>query len=441
MTKPGLRRMLVLMASLLLCGGRSLGQGKTGEGWVTAWGASPQTIGSVPISNATVRMIARVTADGNALRIRVDNTFGKSLLTIGQAYVGLRIQGAKLAAGSNRQVFFQGSTKVIVPAGGRVESDSVPIKVMAQQDLAVSLYIPEAGVLPSQHTRAQITSYLSENNSGDLAAVEDAKPFNGTTTAMLWLRAIDVLPASTSAVKGAVVAFGDSITDGTCSTVDAHDRWEDWMSVRLDINRESSRGNSRRGASQSSNWAVINEGIGGNMISGADFDTPPNSTPGVDRLDRDVLSHFGVTHVILFMGTNDIRRGASAAHVITAAKDIIERVHKRQIRIFGATVLPRQSPMSLNPSPASSGQGAKWDEAMTKIRQEVNRWIRTQAKFDAVIDFDEVIRDPANPEMMVPRFDCGDNVHPSPAGYYEMGKSIPLTLLEMSGRKPVRASE
>jgi hypothetical protein len=173
-------------------------------------------------------MIARATIPGEAVRIRLDNTFGTAPLVIGKASVGQRIQGAALAAGSNRQVVFDKSASTTVPAGGSVTSDPVPMSVLGQQDLAVSLYISEANVRSSQHTGAQVTSYLTENGSGDVTADETAAPFTVTTTSTFWLKAIDV---ASSASTGSIVAFGDSITDGTCSTIDAHDRWEDVLSV------------------------------------------------------------------------------------------------------------------------------------------------------------------------------------------------------------------
>jgi lysophospholipase L1-like esterase len=348
-----------------------------------------------------------VTIAGEAVRIRLDNTFGTIPLAIGKAYVGQRIQGAALAAGSNRQVSFSGAAKVIIPPGGSVESDPVPMTVLARQDLAVSLYIPEADVRPSQHSGALVTSYLSARDSGDVTADETRTPFTATTTSMLWLKAIDVLSSST----GAIVAFGDSITDGTCSMLDAHDRWEDWLALRLAWDHD-------RGSQRQTHKAVVNEGIGGNTITREDLQPPPDSTPGIDRLDRDVLSHDGVTHVILFMGTNDIRRGATAAHVIGGMQTIIKRVKARGLKIVGATIIPRHNA-------APSGTNTGWNPAKTQIRHDVNQWIRTQASFDAVIDFDRVVGDPANPDLISPPYNC-DGIHPSSRGYYEMGRSVGL---------------
>lgn len=375
---------------------------------ITAWAASQTGLGTTAVTNATVRMIARVTISGNAVRIRLDNTYGTSPLAIGHAYVGHRVQGATLAEGSNRQVFFTRSPSVAIPAGGSVESDEVAIDVLAQTDLAVSLYIPEQNVRPSQHGGAQVTSYVTASGSGDLAADEAATRFTGTTTSMFWLKAIDV---SSSTSTGAIVAFGDSITDGTCSTLDGHDRWEDLLAVRLVLN------DGNHGAHK----AILNEGIGGNTITRENLQPSPDSAPGVDRLDRDVLSHHGVTHVVLFMGTNDIRRNASAAQVIAGMQDIITRVKARGLTIIGATIIPRH-----NRPPAENNTG--WDAAKTRIRNDVNQWMRTGKAFDAVIEMDAAVRDPKNPDLIYPPFNCGDGIHPSPRGYFEMGTSVPLDL-------------
>ena len=381
----------------------------TSAKWVTAWSTSQQSLGMTTVSNATVRMVARVTASGQALRIRLDNTFGPAPLLIGKIYVGPRIQGATVAMGSNTQVFFSGSASITIPAGGSATSDSVEMSVLAQQDMAVSLYVPDSSVRPSQHTNAQVTSYVTPNGSGDVAADEGAKPFTTTTTSLFWLKAIDVLSASST---GTIVAFGDSITDGTCSTVDAHDRWEDLLAVRLGL---EARGGGKRGATK----AIVNEGIGGNTVTREHLQPPPDSPPGLERLDRDVLSHHGVSHVILFMGTNDIRREASARQVIAGMQDIVSRVRARGLKIVGATIIPRHNRPAVE-------NNTGWNVEKTRLRNEINQWIRAKAGFDAVIDFDKVVRDPHDGDAIYPPFNCGDGIHPSPRGYFEMGESVPL---------------
>jgi lysophospholipase L1-like esterase len=414
MTRTSVRLRVAIaagLAVLLTSAIVAVQQPPAADRWITAWGASQQGLGTTAVTNTTVRMIARVTVSGDAVRIRLDNTFGTAPLSVGKAYVGLRTQQAALAAGSNRPVTFNTSSAVIVPAGGSVTSDPVRMAVLAQQDVAVSLHIPDAGEQPSQHTGAQVTSYLAANGSGDVAADETAKPFTATTTSMFWLKAIDV---SSSSSPGSIVAFGDSITDGTCTTLDAHDRWEDLLGVRLALDAAD------RGRRDAHN-AVVNEGIGGNTITRQGIQPPPDSPPGLERLERDVLGHHGVTHVILFMGTNDLRREAPASQVIAGMQDIVTRVKARGLKIIGVTIIPRH-----NRPPAPDNTG--WSDAKTQARNEVNQWIRTKAAFDAVIDFDKVVQDPKNGDLIYPPFNCGDGVHPSPRGYYELGRSVRLDL-------------
>jgi lysophospholipase L1-like esterase len=411
MTRVAIASTIACAATLLLVPGTGAQQQRAR--WITAWGTSQQALGATGVTNATVRMIARVTIAGQAVRIRLDNAYGASPLSIGKAYVGLRIQGAALATNSNRQVFFNTSTHVTVPAGGSVESDPVPLRVMAQQDLAVSLHIPDADVRPSQHTAAQVTSYLTANGAGDKTADETAVPFTATTTSTFWVKSVDVL---SSISTGAVVAFGDSITDGTCSTLDGHDRWEDMLAMRLAFDA-SSRG------SGDAHKAVVNEGIGGNTLTREKLQPPPDSTPGLERLERDVLSHHGVTHVVLFMGTNDARREAPAAQIIAGTEDIVRRVKKAGLKSVGVTMIPRH-----NRPPTENNTG--WSAAKTRVRNEVNQWIRTKAPFDAVIDFDKAVKDPENADLINPPFNCGDGIHPSPRGYYEMGRSVSLNLFK-----------
>jgi len=398
---------IVLGVMLSASQGRG-GSTNPGKTWVTAWGTSQQALADTRITNATVRMIARVTVPGDAIRIRLDNAFGMEPVAIGRATVGLRIQGAAVAAGSNRPLSFNGASNVTIPAGGTAWSDPVRLSVLAQQDLAVSLYVPGTNVRPSQHTAAATTSYRSADGGGDVAAEEGRAPFTITTSSFWWLKAIDVESAAPS---GAIVAFGDSITDGTCSTLDAHDRWEDVLSVRLGL----------QGGAGRRPKAVVNEGIGGNTITREGLTPPADSTPGLERFDRDVLSHHGITDVVLFMGTNDIRRGAPAAQVIAGTSSIVQRIKAKGFRAIGVTIIPRHNV-------APNGTNTGWNAEKTRIRNDVNQWIRTKAPFDDVIDFDKVVRDPSNPDLIHAPFNCGDGIHPSPAGYYAMGTFVDLNL-------------
>ena len=397
--------------TLLLPLGVAARQARSSEGrWITAWGTSHQTQAATPVSNATVRLIARPTIGGDAVRIRIANTFGAKAVTIDQAFVGRRLQGAALVTGSNRPLRFGGGQRVSIPAGGVVESDALEMPVVAREDLAVSLYVAEQDARASQHTGAVVTSYMTPNGAGNAAASEARDAFKETTTSTLWLKAIDVRSTDSS---GAIVAFGDSITDGTCTTLDAYDRWEDWLAIRLHTA-------ARLTGAAAPHKAVVNEGIGGNTVTREGLQPPPDSTPGVERLDRDVFSHHGVTHVTVFMGTNDLRRGASARQVIAGLADITARIKAGGLKALGVTIIPRHN---VPPTEANSG----WNDAKSKNRHEVNRWIRTEAGFDGVIDFERVVRDKANPDLIVAPFNC-DGIHPNPRGYYEMGWAVPLEL-------------
>jgi len=378
------------------------------QNWVAAWGTSQQGLAQTKISNATVRMIVRVTLSGDSVRIRLDNNFGAAPVTFDHATIAPRVRGPAVAAGLVKPVSFGGKNAVTIPAGGSVESDAIALHVDAQQDLAVSLMVAGTDVQPSQHNNAVVTSYVTDNGAGDQTESVDGKAFGGKTTAMYWLKSVDVRPAAPAT---AIVAFGDSITDGACTTLDAHDRWEDIMAERFALQSPV-------------RLSVVNEGIGGNTVLNVPSYQPVvNSPAGIERLDRDVLSHPGVSHVVLFMGTNDIRRGASAEQLIGGMKDIIARVRAKGIKIVGVTIIPRHSVV---PGIADTG----WSDAKTKVRNRVNEWIRKDAGFDAVLDFDRIVQSATNPDLLNPAYNCGDGVHPAPIGYFQMGKSVDLAIFQ-----------
>lgn len=372
--------------------------------WFASWGFSQQALGTQTVSNGTVRMIARPTLSGSSVRVQLQNTFGTTPLDVGAATLGARVNGALLAPGSNRPLTFGGSPSVTIPAGGAVYSDAVSFTVHAWQDVAVSLYIPGAAQ-PSQHTNSRTTSFWTANGAGDHTSDQAATAFTQTTTSTWWLAAIDVLSSS---ADGSVAFLGDSITDGTGTTTDGHDRWHDIIALRSILPGKPNP-----------EFGVVNEGIGGNRITNI---VPGSSPAAVDRLDRDVLSRSGLSHVVFFEGTNDIAAGVTADQVIEGMKNIITRVHAAGVPIYGATIIPRHN--------------AAWTPQMTEYRHVVNDFIRHQADFDAVIDFDAVMRDPANPDLMNPILDLGDHIHPNVFGYLQMGQAVPLQLFERNGHRP-----
>jgi lysophospholipase L1-like esterase len=324
--------------------------------------------------------------------------------------VALRTKASGIAAGSDRALTFSGRAYVSIPPNALVLSDPVKLNVPAGGDLAVSVFLPKAATAAGIHYSAQQTSYIG---AGDLTGAATL-PEGATTTSWVYLTGVDVLaPESASAV----VAFGDSITDGARSTVDANRRWPDILAGRL----QARRGGAKIG--------VLDAGIGGNRIL---HDGTANVRFGVNalaRFDRDVLAQSGVKYVIVLEGINDLghatataltSEAVSAEDMIAGLKQLIERAHENGLKIFGATLTPFEG----CPFP-----GYFTPEKEVK-RKAVNEWIRTGNAFDGVIDFDKAIRDPSHPDRMLPAYDGGDHLHPGDAGYKAMGEAIDLSLLK-----------
>ena len=395
----------VLLCALVLSATTSA----TAQQWVTSWGSSHHSLSpeTRAISNATIRLRARSTVAGNRVRVRLANSYGEEPLTIGAAAVGLHNNGASLVEGSNLPLRFSGSSAVTIAAGGYIVSDPVDLEVHAEQGLAVSLYVPGANVRSSVHGLALTTSYLTEDGAGDQTGNVDGSPYSNTTSQMHWLAAIDVW---TSTARGAIVALGDSITDGSCATLDARDRWVDVLYTRL------------LDATGTAHVGMVNAGIGGNTA----IRVPPvNSTPVVERLDRDVLSLAGVTHLIVYIGTNDLRRNATAEQVIAGLGEIIGRAKAQGLSVIGATIIPR------NPEPRGGlSPDLGFNAQRNEQRHAVNEWIRENPDLDAVVDFDAAVKDAGNPDLINPIYDC-DGIHPNVLGYAAMARAVDLGIFDV----------
>ncbi len=377
--------------------------------WVATWGSSLQ--GASPedwtVTDGSVRLIARSTIAGDQVRVRLENTFGEAPLRIGAATVGLQARGAALVAGSATVLRFDGSTTVTIPVGEYVVSDPATLAVRAEQRLVVSLHLPGSNVRSSVHSNGLTTSYITDARDGDQTGNVDGEPYAMTTTRMHWLSAIEVYSSS---AHGAIVAFGDSITDGSCATVDGYDRWGDVLYARLLDTDAAAAGTAR--------VAMVNAGIGGNTV----IRVPPvGSVPGVERLDRDVLSLAGVTHVVLFLGTNDLRRNATAEQVIAGLDEVVRRAKARGLAVIGTTIIPR------NPVPRGLPPELGFGASRNAERHAVNAWIRSNGDLDAVLDFDEVLMDSNDRDLINPIFDC-DGIHPNVLGYGAMARSVDLAL-------------
>lgn len=364
---------------------------------VVTWAASADRLGD-GTPDLAYRLVVHTSAAGNDLRIRLSNAFGDRRVTFDSVWAGVRKTGAELRPGSNRRLTFGGRTSVTVPAGRTVFSDPLPGRLPAATDLVVSLHSPDAAGPATGHTMALQTSYLAQ---GDHTAEESAASWTRTTSSWFYLDAVVV---RTDARTGAVAALGDSITDGWASTADANRRWPDHLARRLQQARTAVKG-------------VANEGISGNKVlaDGA-------GQSALNRLDRDVLSLPGVRTVFLFEGVNDIKAhtGVTAADMIAGYREIVARAHAAGKCVVGATVAPFKG-------------WSDWDEAAEEVRQQVNDFIRDSGEFDAVVDFDRVLRSPDDPARMLPSFDSGDHLHPGDKGMQAMADAVDLTALDCAG--------
>lgn len=404
-------RILALAGALVLATAGSSAAERRGP-WVSAWStavvaAEPDKPPPFPQGPFVLRQVVRLTAGGPRVRLRLSNAFGTAPLRIDAAHAALSTARASAAivAGSDRKVTFDGRDGVTIPAGAVYLSDPIALPAKALDRLAVSLQLPAPPNLSTQHRASRTTSYLAAG------AAPDAADLPGATKTVQWLQLAGI--EVENAKVNAIATFGDSITDGAGTAVDVDERWPDVLAERLQADPKT------RGLS------VINAGIGGNRLL-----SDGNSPSGLARLDRDVLTHAGVTTLIMLIGVNDIgnlsregpvtpeKRQAVVQGLIAGYRQVIERAHGLGIRVIGATILP-----------FSGTKVYRSDADADADRQAVNQWIRTSGAFDAVIDFDAVTRDPADPARLKAEYDSGDQLHPSPAGYRAMAAAIPLSLL------------
>jgi len=388
----------------------------TTENWTGTWGTAPS--GPPPdaslqtFTDQTVRLIVHTSIGGNRVRIRVSNELGSTPLTIGAARIGLRAGGSDVAAGTDRALTFGGRAFVTIPPGAPAVSDPVELNVPALSDLAVSLYLPGTVQATTVHQLALQTNYVSL--PGNFTAAPTL-PVQRTIQVWPFLTEVDVDSAGP-----AIVALGDSITDGTRSTPDTNNRWPDWLARRLQTERDPVLGiNARIG--------VVNRGISGNRL----LSNSPNTLAGrsaQERFDRDVLATAGVRHLVVLIGINDIGNSSAASPVtaedlIAAYRQLIHRAHAKGISVIGATLTPFEG-------------AAYYSPEKEVVRQAVNNWIRNNDEFDGVIDFDRVTRDPARPTRFLPAYDSGDHLHPNDLGYQAMGNAVPLALFRSSAKAP-----
>ena len=442
----------MLTRALLLCAALLAAAPAHAQKWVTSWAASVQ--GPYPAGNPTAqpelrfalpspeagahdqtfRMILKPELWGQRIRLRFSNAFGAKPVTFDGAYAGLQMSGAALMPGTNQRVLFAGKRTVTIPPGGQAWSDSVNLPWISNpaapellgRKLAVSFHVANESGPPTWHAKALQTSYITPSGAGALGELEDESAFPNSTTSWFFVDALDVQAAPET---GLVVCFGDSITDGTSSTLNGDDRWPDVLARRL--------------RAAGAHMSVVNAGIGGNQVAGpADYSPakPFNGGPSaLSRLDRDVLGLSGVTHVIWLEGINDLSTNGNATvdQVRDGMRAGVQRLRAKLpgVRVIGATLT----------SVVGTTSAAHIPPEVEQKRRALNDFIRNNnGLFDGVVDFDKATVD-AQSGAMRPEYipgstigGPGDGLHPNRAGYAAMGNAVDLRLLTAAPPVPRR---
>ncbi|UNO40453.1 SGNH/GDSL hydrolase family protein [Streptomyces sp. MST-110588] len=402
-------------------------------GWRGGWAAAPQSPSDlIPnwavkgFERQTVRQVVRVSTGGSRARIELSNRYGRTPLTITGATLARTDKGAAVKEGSVRELRFGHRRSVTIPAGGEVRSDGIPMKVKALESLTVTLYVAGPTGPATYHALASATSYRA---AGDHRADTAAGAFTETSQSWYFLSGVEVSGSQEphrgtgrepyrgggrDAYRGggrdAVVAFGDSITDGYASTVDADNRYPDELAERF-----VAAGRPR---------SVLNQGISGNQLT---TDSSWAGEKGVTRFRHDVLGEPRVGTVIVMEGINDIGMSGwkdaptptpdvSVQQLINGQRDVIRQAHAKGVKVIGATLTPFKGAMY-------------YSERGEAKRDALNHWIRTSGEFDAVVDMDRELADPADPDRLAPAYDSGDHLHPNDAGYHAMAEAIDLDTL------------
>ncbi|HJW34812.1 MAG TPA: SGNH/GDSL hydrolase family protein [Holophagaceae bacterium] len=372
--------------------------------WISTWTAAPDSPGPA-LKAQTLRHVVRVSAGGEAVRVRLSNRFGTGPVTFGPVHVARHGAGSEILPGSDRALTFEGRPTVTIPKGGSALSDSAELDVAPLQELAVSFHLPAGAAVSTVHSVGMQTVYFA--GPGDATGAK-AFPAGETDDSRYFLTDVEVRTARPTPVW---VAVGDSVTDGVGSRLDGNGRWPDALADRL------------QGA-----IAVVNAGIAGNRIlrDGVDPFLGPSS---LARFEADVLSKPGVRGVLLLQGINDITANTvlpapeehvTSDQIIAGLQTLIARAHDRGLKIWGATLLPR-----------GGAQGSRPHTPQAEVlRLAVNAWIRSSHAFDGVLEFEQALRDPAHPDRLLPAYDSGDHTHPNDAGFKVMAALVDLRELK-----------
>ncbi|MGN0181323.1 MAG: SGNH/GDSL hydrolase family protein [Candidatus Ornithomonoglobus sp.] len=385
--------------------------------YTAGWGCAmqqyePQDMPETLLSGCVIRQKIRMAAGGDSIRITLSNYYGASELEIAALNIAKALDGSEIDMGTDTHVTFGGSGSVVIPAGGRAVSDEIAFKAAVLERLMLTI---KTGRVPEKltgHSGARTTSYISKN-----ADVSD-KRINADEENEHWyfISGVDVFAAED---YGVIACLGDSITNGRGVTINADNRWTDVLLERV--------------IAAGMKLSVINDGIGGNALNGYGL-----GECGRIRYENEVRRRRGLKYVILLEGINDIGAqkadvfrgparfrpddGKITTGVIDAYREIIRKAHEQGLKIFGGTITPCGG--------NTGAMGNYYNETSEAMRQRLNEWIRRSGEFDAVIDFDAVVRDSAEPRRLQKRFDCGDGLHLNPLGYRAMGECIDLGLFK-----------
>lgn len=376
-------------------------------GWCATWGCAPA--GPAPagsyydynFSGQTIRMFIRASIGGKRVRVRLSNQMGSASLAIDAAWIGLRSNAQAVLAGSNHPLTFGGRSTVSIQPGSYVLSDPLFFQVAPFADLAVSLYFPASAAARAStlHRDSWSSTYVASGN----AAASTTFSYTRSFASWPFLTEVDV-----DVGAPCIVAIGDSLTDGQGSTVNQNRRWPDYLARRL----QAELGTAGR-------IGVVNRGIAGNRLLVDDPNALLAGHDVLERFDRDVLATPGVQGVIVASGINDIILASSSSlsqmrdNLIAGYRQLIMRSRARGITILGATLPPIQG----------SGRNS---EARETVRQQVNGWLRSSNAFDALVDWDSVLRDPQAPAYLRAAYNSGDGLHPNDAGYQALAAAVPL---------------
>jgi lysophospholipase L1-like esterase len=387
-----------VVLALVLGGSSAAEPAGHGPEWIGTWQAAPATAqAGTGHPDKTIRNVVHTSIGGRSARVRLSNAFGTAPVLMSAVTVALSTGTASTVPGTMRAVTFGGVPSVTIPVGAEVVSDAVNLTVPPDSDLAVTVYTPAESGPATYHPQAYRENYFA---TGDHASDETGTPFGVTTTSFHYVSGVEVRG---SRARGAIVAFGDSITDGAWSTRGANLRWPDQLFDRLAQRPAPLR------------FGVLNAGISANRLV-SQGTNPTAGQNALARLDRDALTRAGVRTVVLMEGINDIQNSVPADQLIMGLRQVVSRGHAAGVRVVVGTIAPWKGWRTYTPE-------------REEIRLAVNGFIRTAGIFDGVVDFDAALRDPADPGMLRAAYDSGDHLHPNDAGYKAMAEAVDLRKL------------